>query len=248
MRRFVTGDLHGCIDIHRLSSEFFPKGKDLTKDDVLIVCGDFGLLWDESKEEHYWRNWLASKPWTTLTVWGNHENFNMIEKLETTTMFGGPVDVIKTSKSGNMYGLKHGHVYTIGGETFFVMGGGTSIDAHRRKEGVSWWPQEHPSPEDWERAWDALKAHNYQVDYILTHASPAHMVRVITGDIWNPKNQCTVALKLDDIYTKMVNEGHFKTWFFGHMHEDRVFAKPYQDNKKLHALYYEMFELGETNV
>jgi hypothetical protein len=33
----------------------------LTKTDFLIITGDFGLVWDHSKEEVYWRNWLQKR-------------------------------------------------------------------------------------------------------------------------------------------------------------------------------------------
>lgn len=68
---FITGDIHGNIDISKLNSKNFPEGKHLTRNDYVIVCGDFGLVWNESEEEFYWRNWLENKPWTTLWVCGN---------------------------------------------------------------------------------------------------------------------------------------------------------------------------------
>ena len=43
---YITGDTHG--DIKRFKTR---SAKKLTKDDILIVCGDFGFLWDESKKE-----------------------------------------------------------------------------------------------------------------------------------------------------------------------------------------------------
>ena len=50
---FITGDTHGDIDIQKLSSKNFPKGKTLTKNDYVIVCGDFGLVWDGSNSDKY---------------------------------------------------------------------------------------------------------------------------------------------------------------------------------------------------
>ena len=43
---YVTGDMHG--DISRFDS---PAIKQLKKGDTLIVCGDFGFVWDNSKIE-----------------------------------------------------------------------------------------------------------------------------------------------------------------------------------------------------
>ena len=43
---FVTGDTHG--DPNRLSKNIL---KNLNEGDTLIVCGDFGFIWDRSKAE-----------------------------------------------------------------------------------------------------------------------------------------------------------------------------------------------------
>ena len=43
---YFTGDTHG--DKERLSKFAL---KQLKSGDTLIVCGDFGFLWDESKKE-----------------------------------------------------------------------------------------------------------------------------------------------------------------------------------------------------
>lgn len=40
---YVTGDTHANIDIEKLNTTKFPQQKNLTKDDYLIICGDFGL-------------------------------------------------------------------------------------------------------------------------------------------------------------------------------------------------------------
>ena len=39
---FVTGDTHIPLDISKLNSEQFPQQKELTKNDYVIICGDFG--------------------------------------------------------------------------------------------------------------------------------------------------------------------------------------------------------------
>ena len=43
---YVTGDTHG--EIERFKD---PEFKQLRKGDLLIVCGDFGFIWDGSKRE-----------------------------------------------------------------------------------------------------------------------------------------------------------------------------------------------------
>ena len=50
---YITGDTHGEFK-HRFNMENFPEQKEMTKDDYVLICGDFGGVWDvgwESKNE-----------------------------------------------------------------------------------------------------------------------------------------------------------------------------------------------------
>ena len=94
MAIFVTGDTHGAerigyysVDgfIPRLNMKSFPEQKELSKQDVVIICGDFGGVWEtnrlefkESAKEKYGLDWLEDKPFTTLFVPGNHENYDRL--------------------------------------------------------------------------------------------------------------------------------------------------------------------------
>ena len=95
---FITGDCHG--DYRRFRTDIFIEQKEMTKDDFVIVCGDFGL-WDESGEQKYWRKWLSGKPFTTLWVDGNHENYDLLntdvykrQNLYSTKGIGTDVEII----------------------------------------------------------------------------------------------------------------------------------------------------------
>lgn len=67
MSIFVTGDVHGVAEYgaSRFSSRVWPLGRTLTRDDVVIVAGDFGFIWSGSNTDKYWLDWFESKPWTT---------------------------------------------------------------------------------------------------------------------------------------------------------------------------------------
>ena len=74
---YITGDCHG--EFNKFSTAAFPEQKQMTKKDIVIVCGDFGGIWDtdkNSQHESYWLKWLDEKPFTTVFVDGNHENFS----------------------------------------------------------------------------------------------------------------------------------------------------------------------------
>ena len=73
---YVTGDTHA--EFNKFSTKRFPEQKELTKEDFVIVCGDFGV-WHDCPEERYWFDWLSKKPFTLLFVDGNHENFERLK-------------------------------------------------------------------------------------------------------------------------------------------------------------------------
>ena len=94
MALFVTGDTHGAdrLGLHsvdgyvpRLSVAGFPEQRELNKDDVVVICGDFGGVWDtdreafaESPKERHDLDWLESRSFTTVFVPGNHENYDRL--------------------------------------------------------------------------------------------------------------------------------------------------------------------------
>ena len=117
---YITGDCHG--EYCKFNTNTFPEQKYMTKDDYVIICGDFGF-WGNSKEQNYWRNWLEKKPFTTLWV-GNHENYDLLSTIETDTWNGGKVQFINPSDIH----LMRGQVYEIGGFKIFTFGGVRSHD------------------------------------------------------------------------------------------------------------------------
>lgn len=72
---YVAGDCHA--DWSKFSTNCFPEQKEMTRDDFVIVCGDFGI-WHDDRTERYWLKWLEEKSFTILFVDGNHENFDRL--------------------------------------------------------------------------------------------------------------------------------------------------------------------------
>lgn len=110
MSIFVTGDIHASYDIAKLSESCFDT-TGLTKDDYVIVCGDFGLVWNNSASEQYWLRWLDARPFTTLFVDGNHEGFALLNSLPETTWNGGRVHQVANS----VFHLQRGQMFDIDG-------------------------------------------------------------------------------------------------------------------------------------
>ncbi len=231
MRAFITGDTHGGSDggLTKFSSKNFPEGKNLTKDDVIIIAGDFGLIWDPphniSRQEQYFIKWLADKPWTTLFVDGNHENHTRLDSLEQVDMFGSPVGKVNDS----IYHLKRGYVYTIGERKIFTFGGAQSVDKMYRMPDVSWWEREEPNYSEMMRGINAIKETN-NIDYIIAHECPSSII----GEMYSHH---TDKYQLTDYLQEIVNITNFKHYYFGHHHQDRKI------NDKFTCLYRKIIEI-----
>lgn len=205
---YITGDVHGGIDISKLNTKNFPS-KHLSKKDFLIVSGDFGLVWDNSKEEQFWRKWLEQKPFTTLWIDGNHENFDKLNQLPVEEWNGGKVHKI----SNSIIHLMRGQVFTLENKTFFTFGGATSHDKAFRKEFVSWWRQELPSYQEYEEGLTNLEKHNWQVDYVVSHTAHSFAIRCLG---YQPQEEPMTSF-FDAVEEKL----NYKHWFFGHYHQDK---------------------------
>jgi predicted phosphodiesterase len=215
MSIYVTGDLHGHIDISKLNMKNFSDQKHLTKKDYLIICGDFGLIWNNSNQELYWRKWLENKNFTTLFCDGNHENHVLLNKYPIEQWNGGKIHRI----SNSIIHLMRGQVFIIDGLKFFVMGGAVSVDKEFRIEHISWWKEELPNFVEMNEGLYNLKKHNNKVDYIISHTCSSNTLKVISK-LWRftPKPEDT----LNQYFDVIEQEIEYKMWYFGHFHEDMM--------------------------
>lgn len=221
MSIWLKGDIHGEHTIHLLASKDFPEGKKLTKEDYVIILGDFGLIWAQPgskniKEEIHWLKWLSSKPWTTLFVDGNHENFNRLysDEFKDISMFKGTVKQIHDT----VFWLKRGEIYVIDGHKIFTFGGAQSVDKNSRASNISWWDKELATKAEEDYALDNLIKHNMDVDYILTHTAPDYIVDLLLSNKYIFDNRHDPTTKFLDHISCNVK---FKHWYFGHFHVDR---------------------------
>ena len=205
----VTGDIHGCTDIGKLSAKANPVQKLMTKEDFLIIAGDFGLVWNNDAEDLWWRKWLDMKPYTTLFIDGNHENFEMLNALPIVEIFGAKAHKV----SPNVFHILRGEIMTIEGKTFLAIGGATSIDKYLRRNRISWWEEENITKEDLENAYKNLERYNYEVDYVITHCAPTSTLpRMFPFEADDDTD------KLDELKART----NFKKWYFGHYHKDKT--------------------------
>lgn len=222
---FVTGDTHIPIDVGKLNTDSFPIQRELTKKDYVIICGDFGGIWDNSRQDVYWLKWLDSKPWTTLFVDGNHENFDLLNSYPVVQFKHGKAHKINDS----VYHLMRGQIYKIEGKTFFTMGGAESHD-RPHFEGKGWWELELPTDKEYDEAIKNLDKVNWKVDYIITHSAPDRIQDLISRSYTH--NKLTNFLRLVD------ENCRFRHWYFGHYHMSREITSKHT------VLYDEIIKLN----
>jgi hypothetical protein len=208
---YVTGDTHG-FEFKKLSNKNFIDHKITTKNDYMIICGDFGLVWNNSKEEKHWRKWLNEKSFTTLFVDGNHENHEKLNQYPVEIWNGGKIHRIEDS----IIHLMRGQVYTINNNKIFTFGGANSVDKEWRKENISWWPQEMPNTSEYEEGLKNLEENNWEVDYIITHTCASDTVDALSRfNHFHPEKDSLTE------YFNVINEKvKYKHWYFGHFHKD----------------------------
>lgn len=251
MAIYITGDIHR--DPTRFSTKNFPEQKEMTKDDIMIILGDFGLIWNqmETNYEKYWLNWLENKPFCTVFIDGNHENFDRLNTYPIETWHGGKVQKIRP----NIIHLMRGQVFEIEDKTFFTFGGASSHDVQdgilrpddpnfKRKQKaldrqtnamyrihrINWWPQEMPNETEMTEGIKNLKKQNNTVDFILTHSPYTSVLKDIDG--YQPDN-------LSDYLQKIKQTTMYKQWLFGHIHANTAF---HQD--KAIAIYNKIIRIA----
>lgn len=202
---YVTGDTHG--DIERFKSREMKK---LGSGDTLIICGDFGFLWDDSRAERNALKKLASKDYTIAFIDGCHENFDMLESLPVTEWNGGKVHRI----APNIIHLMRGQIFTIENKTIFTFGGGHSQDYNFRRDSDCWWEREQPTHAEIIEGITNLRTVDYTVDYVITHEPPASLKDCLNVDVLQ-------RLEVHAFFEDIIKTCHYKKWFFGKCHIDK---------------------------
>ena len=125
-----------------------------------------------------------------------------------------------------------GQVYDINGYKWFTYGGAESTDKAYRKVNVSWWPQETPSREEYDEAIRNLRAADFKVDYIISHAAP----RAILEDLYYSPN--IKAGGTPDQLNDFKRLCQYQHWYCGHYH----FNCDVKSN--FHIIYHDIREIN----
>ena len=110
MALFLTGDTHG--DFRRFLPESFYEQERLTKEDLVLVCGDMGGVWYGDCRDDEGLDFLERRPFTTLFVVGNHENYDALGTYPLEDWRGGKIRRIRPS----VLLLERGQVFDLNGK------------------------------------------------------------------------------------------------------------------------------------
>lgn len=201
--------MHGAEE--RLYSRDFLK---LSSGDILIVCGDFGYIWNGGKTEREYIEYLGSRKFTVAFIDGTHDNLDYINSCRLTCWKGGMIHRIH----GNLIHLMRGQLFDIDGNTFFTFGGGESTDKDMRIENGLWWKEEIPSPQEMTEGAKNLDEHARRVDYILTHEPPS----LVKSAMLLRRGSADRVNKLNGYFEEIDEMCEYKHWYFGSLHEDRL--------------------------
>ena len=239
---YITGDTHADF------SRFTKRQRcrlpfELTEKDIVIVCGDFGLLWERNDRTlKYNLDWMSRLPFKILWVSGNHENYDMLEDYQLEEWHGGTARHILRDK---IIYLERGQVFKIEGKKFFTFGGASSqdiqggvLDPHDpdyarkriaankarlpyRIKGISWWEQELPTEEEMQEGIRNLEKANYKVDYVITHCLASSVQEKLEqyfggGDFIHSYKEDILTEYFDQLEEKL----QYKYWYCGHYHLD----------------------------
>ena len=205
---YVTGDCHG--NFRRFQSEYFPEQANMTKDDTVIITGDFGGVWFGDSRDDETLDWLERLPFTLAFVCGNHENYDALERYPVAEWHGGKVHRVRP----HVLHLMRGQVFELESYRFFTMGGAKSHDTNHRINHISWWRQELPSDEEYSEALQNLERYNWQVDYIITHCAPTSIA--LMGSRHNEADRLT------DFLQEVRERAKYHYWLFGHYHDNKA--------------------------
>ncbi len=223
---YITGDTHGGHDFCKLDC-FANENPHLTKDDYLIIAGDFGGVW-EKEMLSLSLSIYEDLPFTVLFVDGNHENFDLLDSYPVEMWNGGKIHRV----SETVIHLMRGQVFKIDGKTFFTFGGAESVDKAYRTEGKSWWKQETPCQAEYDEGICNLARIGNKVDYIITHSIDEKALRYSKLNNWAFKSyETNICLNMFE------DQVEYKHWYFGHYHIDEKVA----ENKT--ALYFDIIEI-----
>ena len=244
-------DTHGKV-IERFSFRHNAALRELNNNDIMFVLGDFGQPFGPItyKEAEYTFKFLDEKPWTTIVIGGNHDDYDYWQSCPQVKLFGGIArQATFNDRWYSVFFIDEITILDISNQHILCIPGAESHDADilldpnevgfKRKQSIlrkhnqwfrvigrSWWPQEKM---DVPKNAEFMEYHmNEHFDYIFTHDAPALINQ------WFKRPDEPARRKLD-----------FDAWIHSHFHFDYTWNKLYDD--RMHCVYYDILQLAEEN-
>lgn len=203
---WVTGDKHG-----QMSAMELPDYKKIKKGDTLLICGDFGFVWDGSKQEQKNLKALSKRKYDIAFVDGCNENFELLQEYPTVDFQGGRARQIKP----NIYQLLRGELYEIEGKKILAFGGGAPSNQCVNEDGVpKAWDNLEPTEKEVDKAIASIQSAGGSVDLILTHEPPLSILGCMDESIAD-------GAVIHDVLEQIRTHCKFKKWYFGKFHIDK---------------------------
>lgn len=268
---FVTGDLHGDA-ISRFSYSKNPPLRETIQEGDIVVClGDCGIVdWPGfEKQCNYMLDWLNDKPQTTILLYGNHDNYDAIQKYPVIKKYGGYVRQVRDK----VFAVDFPTVLDLNDNKCLLIPGADSHDIWNlfypwqkdeirkcrtnrkwyRVVGQSWWPQEKVNEPAcstllgiYSRYVNDYDSDKRKFDYVLTHDCPDFLFK-----IWNSQDR-RVPTEGEEFLGYLATCLSYKGWWHGHCHEE-LFAYGDEDFKTTHrqptkphniaCIYHNIYEI-----
>ena len=190
MSIFITGDTHAGF--RRFRKKTFPQQAGLTKDDYVIICGDFGGVWDGGKVQrirpsviHLMRGQVYELEGLRIFTFGGAKSHDISGGILEASDPNLKSKRKKLDKKKELYRINH----------------------------LSWWKEELPSEEEMAEGLRNLINHNWSVDYIFSHCCATSTQERISGGVYQPDI-------LTRYFEKIKEMCRYRKWFFGHYHDN----------------------------
>lgn len=263
-RLVIRGDTHGLSPVGGYEEEF----SGLDEHDTLLILGDTAIGWPGYNEDTLLiLNEMESHPFTTIYLFGNHDNYDYAETLPVAE--NGMRQVVFDGKTYErqfvvdkpmIADIADYHCLLIPGadshdiDCLFMPDDmeGYRISQYQRRLGrligVNWWPQEAINTT---ALYKLLKGRSDEhFDLVLSHDAPAHFTNIASpyGGVGYRLNPTVGERYLEALYESI----DYDYWFHGHFHYDFYsYTSPTVDNDGydtccLYHIPYEIEELKDS--
>lgn len=219
---WITGDKHGQLEPFLQN----PIYKKIKKNDTLLICGDFGFLWNDSKEELRNLRWLSKRRFKVAFVEGCFDNQQILARYPLTNWNGGRARMIFE----NVIHLLNGEFYIIEDKKILTYGGGFDESATNANQGSKNMTVKVSFKSQIDNLIRNIKRAEKNFDLIISHEAPSSIANCLNSDEFH----CNY---INNILEEIRNHTNFKKWFFGKYHIDKIIPPRY------YAMFNEVIKL-----